>query len=139
MDFGSVRFYPQPIGADKIFPIMRAVNLEKFCQPPRAFRPFHPANKHGFRTSLGTGHDIQHFMHSVAEINIGASAGGIHHIRPCSPPFVRMTGCIFFAAIRLGFGNAPPYDATVIHPAAKPRADKHLRRRHRVNSIIFSS
>ena len=40
------------------------------------------------------------------------------------------------AAVRLGFGDAPPHDGSILQPTAKPRADERLRRRHRVNRII---
>ena len=48
------------------------------------------------------------------------------HGRPCPP----------LAAVRLRLGNAPPNDSAVVEPTAKPRADKCLRCRHRVNRII---
>ena len=41
------------------------------------------------------------------------------------------------AAVRLRLGDAPPNDGAVVEPTAKPRADKCLRRRHRVNRIVL--
>ena len=40
------------------------------------------------------------------------------------------------AAVRLRLGDAPPNDGPILQPTAKPRADKRLCRRHRVNRII---
>ena len=41
------------------------------------------------------------------------------------------------AAVRLRLGKAPPNDGPIVQPTAKPRADKCLRRRHRVNRIVL--
>ena len=60
----------------------------------------------------------------------------IHHVRPRRAPLVRMAGRVLLAAVRLRLGNAPPNDSAVVEPTAKPRADKCLRCRHRVNRII---
>jgi hypothetical protein len=48
-----------------------------------------------------------------------------------------MAGRVLLAAVRLGFGNAPPNDRTVVEPTAKPRADKRFCHRHRVNRIVL--
>ena len=61
----------------------------------------------------------------------------IHHVRPRSAPLVRMAGRVLLAAVRLRLGNAPPNDSAVVEPTAKPRADKCLRCRHRVNRIVL--
>ena len=36
-------------------------------------------------------------------------------------------------------GEAPPHDGSILQPTAKPRTDKRLRRRHRVNRIALCS
>ena len=41
------------------------------------------------------------------------------------------------AAVRLRLGDAPPNDGPILQPTAKPRADKRLRRRYRVNRIVL--
>ena len=46
---------------------------------------------------------------------------------------MRVAGRILFSAVGLGLGNASPHDRAILQPTAKPRADEHLRRRHRVN------
>ena len=50
---------------------------------------------------------------------------------------MRMAGRVLLAAARLGFGDAPPNDRTVVEPTAKPCADKRLRHRHRINRIVL--
>ena len=60
----------------------------------------------------------------------------IHHVRPRRAPLVRMAGRVLLAAVRLSLGNAPPNDGPILQPTAKPRADKCLCHRHRVNRII---
>ena len=67
----------------------------------------------------------------------GAAARRIHDICPRSATFMRVTGGVLFAAVGLCVGNAPPNDGPIIHPTAQPRADKRLRRRHRVNRIVL--
>ena len=49
---------------------------------------------------------------------------------------IRMAGGVLLAAVRLGFGDAPPNDGPILQPTAKPRADKCLCHRHRINRII---
>ena len=61
----------------------------------------------------------------------------IHHVRPRSATFMRVTGGVLFAAVGLCFGDAPPHDRAILQPTAKPCADEHLRRRHRINRIIL--
>ena len=60
----------------------------------------------------------------------------VHHIRPRRAPLVRMAGRVLLAAVRLGFGDAPPNDCPILQSAAQPRTDKCLCACHRVNSII---
>ena len=135
----AVAFKPQPVGADEVFAVERAVDLEKLRQPPGAFRAFHAANEHRLGTPFRPRHDVQHFVHPVAEVDVGAAARRVHHVRPRRAPLVRMAGRVLLAAVRLGFGNAPPNDRTVVETTAKPRADKRSCHRHRINRIIFRS
>ena len=60
----------------------------------------------------------------------------IHHVRPRSATFMRVTGGVLFAAVGLCFGDASPHDRAILQLTAKPRADEHLRRRHRINRIV---
>ena len=61
-----------------------------------------------------------------APLAVLVAFGSVHHIRPRRAPLVRMAGRVLLAAVRLGFGNAPPNDASILHPTAQPRADKRL-------------
>ena len=76
------------------------------------------------------------FVHPVAEVDVGAAARRVHHVRPRRAPLVRVAGGVLLAAVGLCLGNAPPHDSSVLQSAAEPRADERLRRRHRVNRII---
>ena len=61
----------------------------------------------------------------------------IHHVRPRSATFMRVTGGVLFAAVGLCFGDAPPHDRAILQPTAKPCANKRLRASHRINSIVL--
>ena len=50
---------------------------------------------------------------------------------------MRMAGSVLLAAVGLRLGDAPPNDASILQPTAKPRADKCLCHRHRVNRIVL--
>ena len=105
-------------------------------EPSGAFRAFNAADEHRLWTPFRPRHDVQHFVHPVAEIDVGAAARRIHHVRPRRAPLVRMAGRVLLAAVRLRLGNAPPHDGSILQPTAKPRADKRLSARHRINRVI---
>ena len=137
LDARAVAFKPEAIGANEVFAVERAVDLEKLRQPSGAFRAFNAADEHRLWTPFRPRHDVQHFVHPVAEIDVGAAARRIHHVRPRRAPFVRMAGRVLLAAVRLRLGDAPPNDSAVVEPTAKPCADEHLRASHRINRIIL--
>ena len=115
------------------------IDLKKLRQSSGAFRAFHAANEHRLGTPFRPRHDVQHFVHPVAEVDVGAAARRVHHVRPRRAPLVRMAGRVLLAAVRLRLGDAPPHDGPILQPTAQPRADKRLGTCHRVNRIIFCS
>ena len=137
LDARVVAFNPKSVGRNKVFTVERAVDLEKFRQPARAFRSLDAANEDGLGTPFRAGHNIQHFVHPVAKIDVSAAASGIHYICSRRPSLMRMAGGILFSAIGLCLGNASPHDSAILQPTTKPRANQRLRRRHRVNRIVI--
>ena len=99
-DARAVAFKPQSIGANEVFAVERAVDLEKLRQPSGAFRAFHATDEHRLGTPFRPRHDVQHFVHPVAEIDVGAAARRVHHIRPRRAPLVSARS---LADVRKGF------------------------------------
>ena len=132
-----IRLDPKAVGHYEVFAIERTVDVQKFRKPSRTFRPFNAAYQHGFGTLRRPRHNIQHFVHSVAKVDVCAAAGRIHYIRSRRSPLVGMAGGVLFAAVGFRFRYAPPYCGSVLQPAAEPRADKRLRHRHRIPPIVL--
>ena len=114
----AVAFKPKPAGGDEILAVEGAVDLKEPGQLAGTACAFDAANQHRLRPTFGACHDVQHFMHPVAEIDVGATAGRIHHVGARRPSLVRMAGGILLAAVGLGLGDAPPDDRAVVEPTA---------------------
>ena len=95
----AVAFKPKTFGGDEILAVEGAVDLKKLGQLARTACALDAANQHRLRTTFNACHDVQHFMHPVAKIDVGATAGRIHHVGARGPSLVRMAGGILFAAV----------------------------------------
>ena len=132
----AVAFKPKTFGGDEILAVESAIDLKELGQLARTVCALDAADQHCLRMSFNACHDVQHFVHPVAEIDVGATAGRIHHVSARGPSLVRMTGGILFAAVGLRLGDAPTEDRTVVEPTAKKNTDERFCRRHRIDAII---
>ena len=132
----AVAFKPKTFGGDEILTVEGAVDLKEFGQSAGTTCALNTTNQHRLRTAFNACHDVQHFVHPVAEIDVGATAGRIHHVGARGTSLVRMAGGILFAAVGLRLGDAPPEDRTVVEPTAKKNTDERFCRRHRIDAII---
>ena len=132
----AAAFEPKTFGGDEILAVEGAVDLKEFGQSAGTACALNTTNQHRLRTSFRACHDVQHFMHPVAEIDVGATAGRIHHVGARRPALVRMAGGIFFTAIGLRRGDAPPDNRAVIEPTAKKGTDERFCCRHRINAVV---
>ena len=71
----AVAFKPKTFGGDEILAVEGAVDLKELGQPAGTACALDTANQHRLRTSFNACHDVQHFVHPVAEIDVGATAG----------------------------------------------------------------
>src|SRR5574344_546627 len=96
----AVIFQPQATGMDEVLAVQVARDTERPRKFSGAIEPLDATNQHGLREIHRAGHDVQHLVHPVAEINVSAAANLVHHGVSFRLAAVCVAGGVAFAEIR---------------------------------------
>ncbi len=94
--------------------------MQTLCQAPRTCCACHSSDQYRSRIPSFSRHDIEHSMHSVAEVDVPPSRRTEHHLIAIGASAMCVTRAIFEAVVCLDLGD----DAALLR--AVPPPDEHL-------------
>ena len=99
----TIVFEPEALGGDEAFGVEGAGNLEVAGEFARAVETFDAADEDGFGEIFISADDVEEVVDSVAEVDVGVSAFGVHDIGAWSASFAGVAGGVVFTVIGFRF------------------------------------